>query len=447
MAIPREYAGRYFYHFTHIDNIPSIIAQGGLLCTNRKNKRHIEHHNIANINIQARRSGMKVLAGPGGYVHDYVPFYFASVNPMLLSLLNCKVVDQPYICFIAVPIERLLEDDVIFTDASANTNIPPNFYEDPEDLNHLNWVLIDSRSWGCQNDYEKHARMAEALVYKEVPLDWIESYIVFDNIAKKTIIDCYKDAGIAIPNIAHKWFNNRPFYYTKHFFDDRKYETLVTGPIQLYQEYVNLIRYIIQYREVNPPANSRFQDISDALGLLTCNFCSIPEMKDIYDLETDNPMHHETVGGHTLQVVRNLEDSVFGGYLGPRRKAVVRLAAYLHDIGKGPRSKWDWNNGVQKAYPDHPADSIPMLARILTEDFEELDEKEIQWICLLVVYHDLMGDIISNGRSREELLNLDLSKKDMYMLAALAEADVRAINGAWAYNLECNLSRLITTCS
>lgn len=67
---------------------------------------------------------MSVPVGPGGVVHDYVPFYFASTNKMLLSLLNRKVVDQPYIVFLAVPIEKLLEENVVFTDASANTNIP-----------------------------------------------------------------------------------------------------------------------------------------------------------------------------------------------------------------------------------------------------------------------------------------------------------------------------------
>ena len=38
MKIPEKYRGRYFYHFTHIDNISSIVENNGLLSTNLKKK-------------------------------------------------------------------------------------------------------------------------------------------------------------------------------------------------------------------------------------------------------------------------------------------------------------------------------------------------------------------------------------------------------------------------
>lgn len=245
------------------------------------------------------------------------------------------------------------------------------------------------------------------------------------------------------PQIADAWFHNRPFFYTKYFFKDRKNETLVMGPIQLYDRYAALVDGIIRNRKNNPPRNPRFRDIAQAVTVLEDDFCAIPELEDIYGLETDNPVHHETVDEHTLQVVANVEDSSFFDELGPKRKNAVRLAAYLHDIGKGPKSKWDWNEGIQKAYPDHPADAIPMLERILSDDFAQLSEKEIRWICLLTVYHDLMGDIIGRGRDEQELFHLKLSEKDLYMLAALAEADVRALREDWSSGFADSLEDLI----
>ena len=74
MSIPQKYKGKYFYHFTHIDNIPSIVAHNGLFSTNQKKAFGIEHHNVALMDIQNRRSEMKVPVGPGGVVHDYLPF-------------------------------------------------------------------------------------------------------------------------------------------------------------------------------------------------------------------------------------------------------------------------------------------------------------------------------------------------------------------------------------
>ncbi|MGQ7112742.1 DarT ssDNA thymidine ADP-ribosyltransferase family protein, partial [Escherichia sp. TWPC-MK] len=35
---------------------------------------------------QHRRSEMRVTCGPGGVVHDYVPFYFTKRSPMLLKV-------------------------------------------------------------------------------------------------------------------------------------------------------------------------------------------------------------------------------------------------------------------------------------------------------------------------------------------------------------------------
>ncbi len=43
----------------------------------------------------------------------------------------------------------------------------------------------------------------------------------------------------------------------------------------------------------------------------------------------------------------------------------VEIAAYLHDIGKGSRSRsrWDSNGGLQKVDPDHPVGAMSIKAR------------------------------------------------------------------------------------
>ena len=84
-----------------------------MLCTNLKNEKEIKHKNIANQRIQERRARMDVPVGPGGKVHDYVPFYFSSINPMLLSKLIQKNVDQPGIIYFCVSIEQL-EKETLF---------------------------------------------------------------------------------------------------------------------------------------------------------------------------------------------------------------------------------------------------------------------------------------------------------------------------------------------
>ena len=61
----------------------------------------------------------------------------------------------------------------------------------------------------------------------------------------------------------------------------------------------------------------------------------------------------------------------------------------------------------------------------------------------MVAYHDLLGDIIGNGRSEEELRHLDLSDEMLYMLAVLSEADICALGGMFALNIKREIHTLL----
>ncbi len=438
--VPQEHKNRFFYHFTHIENLASIL-KNGFLSTNEKNRLEISHTNIANESIQNRRHNMDVTCQPYGKVHDYVPFYFTTTNPMLIGLVNRKNIDQPLIIFFAISIDKILENNVVFTDASANTSIPPNFYSSPSDLSKLDWDAIDKRAWKSVNDKDKHKRMAEVLIHGQLPLDWIDSIIVWNEDIKKYVEKIYKDNNIQLPKITYQPFNGRYFYYTKFFFDERQNETLVTGPYFLKNKFENLIKRIIEKRKGNL-SNPKFQNIQDTIQKIETNFCCIDELAGIYELETVNEVHSENVSDHTLNVVKNLSTDSDNYYknLSVEDKNIVKLSAYLHDIGKGPKSKW--SDGKQKAYADHPADAIPMIERILSEDITELTEYEIQKICLLIVYHDLIGDIVGNGRSKKELFDIIQDENELNMLIAISLADVLAIRPDWYINITLSLNDL-----
>jgi hypothetical protein len=311
MEIPEEFKGRYFYHFTHIDNIQSIIENEGLLCTNKIKKDNITYHNIASVKIQNKRSKMEIPVGCKGKLHDYVPFYFTTINPMLLGLLNRKAVDQPYICFIAISIEKLLNENVIFTDSSANTDSLPNFYENPEDLSKLDWNQINSNTWHVVGE-DRHRKMAEVLVHKKVPLEWFDTIIVFDCSCKDKIQEIYRKLNKTCPDIACEPFHNRYFFFRKFFFiDDRGIETLVTGPIQLKEKYLKAIKEIDANRKYFSHAKAQFNDLEDMLVKIENNFCIIPELDGIYELQTDNKIHTESVSNHTIKVANYVKQSKF----------------------------------------------------------------------------------------------------------------------------------------
>lgn len=440
MEIPYKHRGRYFYHFTHISNIDSII-ENGLLSTNEKYSKSIGHTDLANEDIQTRRSQMDVPCSPFGKIHDYVPFYFTTRNPMLLGVLHRKNIDQQLIVFIAISIDKLLEENVIFTDASANKAYPPNFYNAPESLEQLNWDLIDSSKWGRGIEQELNHRMAEVLVHKKVPVEWIDSFIVYNDICKKEIKRIFLKHGLKEPNIAYQPFKSKYFYFTKFFMENRTNETLITGPVMLKNKCINLINKVTNKISDEGNGFAVFRNITDALTKIDNDFCILSELKGIYELKTDNSVHSQNVSDHTIQVVNNLTKNEFYKSLSNEDREIVRLSAYLHDIGKGPKSKW--KDGIQPSYPDHPADAIPMLQRILTEDFMSLSKYEIRKICLLVVYHDIIGDILGRGRSKKELLDLGIDENELKMLIAISVADIDAIDSRWALEVKLKLPNFI----
>ena len=218
MAVPDEHKWRFLFHFTDIHNLDSII-KNGLLCTNDKNENGIMHKNIANMAIEERRAGMDVPVGPGGKVHDYVPFYFSSKNPMFLGVLNKKNTDQPFIIYLCMKIDRLEKDDAVFTDASANTDIPPLFYSDTAHLDKLDWNLIDSRNWSF-TDEERHKKMAEAMVYNKVGIEEIDAIVVYNNWVADGVRKIFAQNAIKPPKIlldgglANGKYR---FFYTKRY--------------------------------------------------------------------------------------------------------------------------------------------------------------------------------------------------------------------------------------
>lgn len=436
MAIPHEHLDKFFFHFTHIKNLDSIV-KNGFLSTNEKVRLAIDHKDVANGNIQERRHNMKVNIPPGGTIHDYVPFYFCSINPMLLSLVNHKNIDQMFMIFFAVPISKILDPNVIFTSASANTVIRPDFYTNPNDLDELNWESILSQKWSVKDDKDRHQKMAEALVFKSLPITDVDTIIVWNDGIKEHVEEVFKKNGIKCPTVTSQPFKKKSFYYTK-FLMQRPRETLTTGPVWLKKIFEDQVENIIEKKSKQDDIEFRFESIEDLLVAIQKDFCILEELEGINGLETENEIHHENVSNHTLNVIAHLETNEYYLKSTPSDKNILKLSAYLHDIGKGPHSKWP--KGKQKQYPDHPVDSLKMIKRILIKEIKNLSSYEIRMVCLLVGFHDIIGEIFGKSRDKKQLFKIIKSEKEFDMLDCLSYSDVKSFNNRWSltYRQESN---------
>lgn len=428
MSIQDQYKDKYFFHFTHLNNLKDILANG-LLSTNEKKEKKISHTDVASPDIQYTRSEMSVTCGPKGKVHDYVPFYFCPRTPMFLSIIKSRNYDQPYFITFAISMDKLTSEKFVFTNKSANRRFdPPEFYECPANLEQLSWDIIESRAWSCESESDKHKKMAEALHHGTFSVSDIDYIIVWSEFFKNRVESEFKAAGIECTPIYYDGTNNYYHYYTDPASIYKR--SLVHGPIITKKTYEEIVRHInIERKTVN--SSYKFDDIEDALHSIREDFTQIPELSGIINLETDNKVHRENVESHTRSVVTNLTQSAEYESLGEREKLIVEFAAFLHDIGKGPKSRWP--DGKQKVDDDHPRKSAEYLKRILIKDIDCFPSKQVRQVVLLVMYHDFFGDHFVSDRSLDEIIDVLESESELDMLYALAKADVLSIHSPW-YN-------------
>ncbi len=432
MPIPDNFKYRRAFHFSSLQNLELILTHG-LLSTNRKNQLRIEHVNVAEAGIQHRRAGMIVPGSGNRTVHDYVPFYFAQKTPMQLAVLHKKNVDQQFIIYFAVSISVMdSREGVYFTDASANTDVPPNFYlaSASENLNALNWKIIDSLKWAYPNETERHQKMAELLIPDSVGINEIESILVWNESIAVAVREIFANKGICCPRVDVNTYH----YYSDP--QDHRY-SLVTGPFFLKQEFEQTISNI----SASNTQNKKFLDAGSALTAIKLNFSAIKELADIDGLGANYGPHSDDVGTHSRRVAGRVVISPEYHSLDERNRIILELAAYFHDIGKGPKTRWV-NSFMDKADNNHARKSLPMLERILTQDIGGLSRDEIRKLVMLVTYDDLLGDIAANGRDKQQLFDIVTSESEVNMLAALSRADIGAINEAWLFNTNAQIEQL-----
>src|SRR6516165_9238491 len=79
------------FRFVHVDNLEIVLRRGGLHAPNHTPNDGLQYKTIHNVEIQEERRQRRVTCGPRGVIHDYIPFYFGYLSPMMLQLKTGKV--------------------------------------------------------------------------------------------------------------------------------------------------------------------------------------------------------------------------------------------------------------------------------------------------------------------------------------------------------------------
>lgn len=198
------------FHFTHIDNLGSIV-RNGLRCDSGV----VAEVEVGQASIKGRRARRTVPCGPGGVVADYVPFYFAARSPMLGSIHTGRVRSyrggQEPIVYVVSHVDRVRELGLpaVVSDRNASLDLA-SFTDDLDEIDQfVDWPLMEQRAWNnTEGDPDRmERRMAELLVHQSLPWEAVIGVAAFDERRARQLEAILATVGVSTPvRVRRNWY-------------------------------------------------------------------------------------------------------------------------------------------------------------------------------------------------------------------------------------------------
>lgn len=205
---------KFLYHITHYKNLSSIFENGGLSAYLQISNQHLSYRNIAHNGIQERRATTSLPIYPFGFLHDYVPFYFAPRSPMLYAIKQGRVEglkgNQDQIVYLVTRTDIIKDAGLlfVFTDGHAIMYFS-DFYNDLSDINQVDWSIMKEKFWNDTVDDpdRKRRRQAEFLIHQFIGLEHFLGIAVRNKKMKENVDDILSKHSIELPVLI------KPDYY------------------------------------------------------------------------------------------------------------------------------------------------------------------------------------------------------------------------------------------
>lgn len=187
-------------HFTNIDNLPTILADGGLWSDADCTKAGKALIRSGDSSIKARRMATPIQSGigMGGFVGDYVPFYYAPRSPMLYSISCGNVAgvssSQDPIIYLIATAEDFAAPTFVVTDGNAGAGFTDHFGSHKDIATKVDWPLMGARIWRNTDEDgdRKRRRAAEFLVHKFVPWLRIRAVVTRTDTTQASVVALFK---------------------------------------------------------------------------------------------------------------------------------------------------------------------------------------------------------------------------------------------------------------
>ena len=193
------------YHITHRSNLASIVEPGMLFANSEIPDERKEYSTIAHETIQDQRATTPVPCGPGGVLHDYVPFYFAPRSPMLCAIAYGRVPSCPNqadVVHLVAAAEEVRDAGLGFAYTDGHgIMVITEFYDDLAQLDNVDWELMEAKYWSDTHEDgdRKRRRQAEFLVHESMPWHMIKEVVVMNGSVEQEVRETLVSIGDATP--------------------------------------------------------------------------------------------------------------------------------------------------------------------------------------------------------------------------------------------------------
>jgi len=177
MTQPAPPQPTWLYRLVHVECLPTLLARGALHSPNHKPDDDLPYRTIHNLQVQANRHVKAIPCGPGGTVHDYLPFYFGPLSVMLLNLKTGRVAGydegQAPLVYLGTTVEDVVAAGrrYVFSDGHGLATFT-SWYDDLAKLAAVDWSIVGERYWRdtAEDNDRQRRKQAEFLVHES--LDW-----------------------------------------------------------------------------------------------------------------------------------------------------------------------------------------------------------------------------------------------------------------------------------
>lgn len=215
MVVPTGGRGRgYIIHITALDNLASIWEQG-VIYSDVTGPDDLPIDELGSRKVKSQRAAQPVDCSAGGFVGEYVPFYFSARSPMLYfahtrNPLSPFKKGQKELVHLVSHVADVAAAAMSYVITDRNAALA--YARQSDDLTHLDdlvdWTLQHQKRW---NDTDSEPdrmerRMCEFLVHDRLPVDSLIGLAVIDQATTNRVSDTLAGYDHPAVMVKSRWY-------------------------------------------------------------------------------------------------------------------------------------------------------------------------------------------------------------------------------------------------